>query len=225
MAETARASTGSNRYVQYGCGLCAPPGWTNFDASPRLRLERLPGLAQLAELTGRCLFPGNVAYGDIRRGLPLPDGSVDAIYASHVLEHLSRNDVVLALANTYRLLRPNGVFRMIVPDLAWRAERYVRDRAGGRSATADEFISALNIGELNRAKGANALLRSTFGHSGHLWMYDEPLMRSLLEQAGFVDIKRCTFHDSGDAMFDAVEERGRFFDDGQPELAMQAKKA
>lgn len=30
-------------FVQYGCGLAAPDGWINFDASPRLRFERLPG--------------------------------------------------------------------------------------------------------------------------------------------------------------------------------------
>ena len=29
-------------YVQYGCGINAPQSWINFDASPNLRLERLP---------------------------------------------------------------------------------------------------------------------------------------------------------------------------------------
>ena len=29
-------------YVQYGCGLSAPAGWMNFDASPTLRFERSP---------------------------------------------------------------------------------------------------------------------------------------------------------------------------------------
>jgi SAM-dependent methyltransferase len=225
MSETQNATAARGRYVQYGCGLCAPKAWTNFDASPRLRFERLPGVGQLAAMTGRRLFPENVAFGDIRSGLPLADGSVDGIYASHVLEHLSRNDVVMALANTYKLLRSGGVFRMIVPDLGWRTERYVRDRANGNAATADDLIKALNIGEMDRAKGANALLRSTFGHSGHLWMYDEALMSALLHQAGFIDIKRCTFGDSGNPMFDTVEDRGRFFDDGNPELAMQARKA
>ena len=34
-------------YVQYGCGLSAPHEWLNFDASPILRLQKLPLLGQL----------------------------------------------------------------------------------------------------------------------------------------------------------------------------------
>lgn len=216
---------GTGRYVQYGCGLCAPDGWLNFDASPRLRIERMPVAGSLVALTKGRLFPANVTYGDIRQGLPVADGSVDGVYASHILEHLSRNAVVAALANTHKMLRSGGTFRLIVPDLAARAERYVRDRTQRSPMNADAFINALNIGEMDRAHGVEALLRSTFGHSGHLWMYDEDLMGELLRQAGFVDVRRATFGDSGDKMFDIVEDKGRFFDSGDPELAMQAKKA
>ncbi|HEX8242224.1 MAG TPA: hypothetical protein VF541_01965 [Longimicrobium sp.] len=40
MASGTRASQGI--HAQYGCGPCAPAGWRNFDASPTLRLQRLP---------------------------------------------------------------------------------------------------------------------------------------------------------------------------------------
>lgn len=218
------ADSQSRRYVQYGCGLCAPSGWDNFDASPRLRFERLPGVGAIAALAGRRLFPANVAFGDIRYGLPVANGSVDGIYASHVLEHLSRNDVEVALVNTWQLLRSGGVFRLVVPDLAARAERYVQKRSARNAKSADDFLAELNVGEMDRPQGPAALMRATFGHSGNLWMYDEDLMGYLLLKAGFTDIRRCAFHDSGDAMFDAVEDEGRFSDQGVPELAMQAKK-
>ena len=211
-------------YVQYGCGLAAPKGWLNFDASPRLKFERLPGIGPMTGALGRRLFPRNVSFGDIVRGLPVADGSVDGVYASHVLEHLSRNDIVKALTNTCRMLRPDGVFRLVVPDLALRAERYVQDRREGRAAAADRFITSCNIGETDRAHGAIGLLRNTFGHNRHLWMYDFELLRTLLEQAGFIGIRRCSFHDSGDPMFDAVEDEGRFFDSGSPELAIEVRK-
>ena len=71
---------------------------------------------------------------------------------------------------------------------------------------------------------AQSLLRSAFGNSGHMWMYDLALMSRLLEEAGFADIRRCDFCDSGDPMFDKVEDRGRFYDSGERELAMQARK-
>ena len=94
-------------YVQYGCGNSCPQDWVNFDASPTLRLQRLPLVGALFR-RGSTVFPAGVRYGDIVKGLSLADDSVDGIYASHVLEHLSLADFARALRNTIRLLRPGG---------------------------------------------------------------------------------------------------------------------
>lgn len=212
-------------HINFGCGLCAPQGWLNSDSSPRLFLERFPLIGTAFTALGGRLFPINVAYGDIVSGLPLQDGSADAIYASHVLEHLCRADVERALANTYRLLRSGGVFRLIVPDLAWRAERYLSSRAlGDSAAAADTFIASCNIGEATRPRGLVGKLRAALGNSGHRWMYDLELMTSLLGNAGFIEVRRCTMGDSGDSKFDSVESSERFFDSGEPELAIQVRK-
>src|SRR5437764_15364039 len=90
-------------YVQYGCGLCAPDGWLNFDASPRLKLERSPGLRTMLRATAGLIFPANVWFGDIVRGLPVTDANARGVYCSHVLEHLPRADVPTALRNTHRM--------------------------------------------------------------------------------------------------------------------------
>src|SRR5262245_66367557 len=80
-------------YVQYGCGICAPAGWLNFDASPRLRLEQIPGICGILRSTVGLLFPSNVRFGDIVRGLPIPDNSAYGVYCSHVLENLARDEL------------------------------------------------------------------------------------------------------------------------------------
>jgi SAM-dependent methyltransferase len=209
-------------YVQYGCGLTAPNSWVNFDSSPRLMFERLPGVGQLADALGTRLFPANIRFGDIVRGLPVLDDSADAVYASHVLEHLAREDLPVALANTFRILKPGGIFRLIVPDLAWRAELYLRERQAGEATAADHFIGRCHIGEARRPTGLMGRLRAAFGNSGHNWMYDREQMTYLLQQAGFVDIRPCGIGDSGDPMFDAVESPGRFTDGVQDEAALQA---
>jgi predicted SAM-dependent methyltransferase len=211
-------------HVQYGCGLAAPEKWVNFDSSPRLILERLSGIGLLADSLGTRLFPANIRFGDIVRGLPVLDGSADAVYASHVLEHLAREDVPVALANTFRILKPGGIFRLIVPDLAWRAELYLRERQAGDAAAADHFIARCHIGEARRPTGLMGRLRAWFGNSGHNWMYDREQMTYLLHQAGFVDIRPCLIGDSGDPMFDAVEHLGRFTDGGQAEVALQTRR-
>lgn len=211
-------------YVQYGCGLSCPDGWLNFDASPRLRLERLPFVSRAFEASGTRLFPKNVRYGDIVRGLPVPEGCARAVYCSHVLEHIDRESVIIALENTYRMLRPDGVFRLVVPDLAWRAEEFLRARDRGDSNAADEFIRKAHLGQGNAATGFIRRMCRVFGNSDHRWMYDEAAMTALLAQTGFVSIRRCRFGDAEDPIFALVEDEGRFVDTGHDELALEARR-
>ena len=74
-------------YIQYGCGLCAPKEWLNFDVSPTLRIQKTPVLGSLLKPVLNTTFPPNVKYGDIVRGLPVKDESAKAVYCSHTLEH------------------------------------------------------------------------------------------------------------------------------------------
>ena len=89
--------------VQYGCGLSAPEHWINFDASPTLRLQRIPLFGKLAKKVD---FPKTVKFGDITKKLPgIKQGTCDAIYCSHVLEHLSLQDFRIALRHSFELLK------------------------------------------------------------------------------------------------------------------------
>jgi SAM-dependent methyltransferase len=209
-------------YVQYGCGASAPDGWVNFDASPRLRLERLPLLGTLLRATAGLVFPRNAVPGDIVRGLPIRDGTVRGAYCSHVLEHLARDDVPIALSNTFRMLTPGGWFRLVVPDLQWRAAHYLNAARNADPAAADGLMEACRLGTRVKERHPVALARRQFGRGEHLWMYDFGAVRSLLEASGFTGVRRCEIGDSGDPMFALVEDRGRFFDSGQPELAVEA---
>lgn len=85
----------NKRYIQYGCGLAAPEGWINFDASPTLRVQKIPLVGKtIVKFLHPVIFPDNVKYGDIIAGLPgIEPESCDGIYCSHVLEHLARNYV------------------------------------------------------------------------------------------------------------------------------------
>jgi Methyltransferase domain len=201
-------------YVQYGCGFSAGEGWLNFDASPTLRIERIPLVGNVisAAMSGNSnRFPASVRYGDIRNGPLVPMGTADGVYASHVLEHLSLCDFRKALANTHLMLADGGVFRLIVPDLLERARRYV-SRAENDSQAAGEFIRATGLGKEHRSTGPLGMLREFIGNSGHLWMYDEISIAEELRRAGFNQIRRCDKGDSELAMFDAVEDPLRFYD-------------
>ena len=222
------AAAGAGHYVHYGCGYCAPDGWLNFDCSPTLRIERMPVLGRLlGRLSGNTeRFPAHVRYGDICRGLPVPEGLVQAVYASHILEHLSLQDCRIAIANTYRMLQPGGVFRLIVPDLLERARRYVAAADAHSAEASGMFMHSTYLGAESRPRSALGHLRRMVGNSSHLWMWDEHAMGAELARVGFVAIRRCALGDADDRMFDRVEHPDRFHDQefDIPEVAMEARK-
>lgn len=82
-----------------------------------------------------------VAPGD---RLPVADGSVDFVISSHVLEHFP--DPIAALAEWYRVIRPDGYCFMIVPHMERTFDRWkqrttlveLRDRHTGMKTAAPD---------------------------------------------------------------------------------------
>jgi SAM-dependent methyltransferase len=90
------------RLINLGCGSQFHPDWINVDlvsSSPAVR-----------------------GY-DIRENIPYADREFDACYSSHVIEHFHQSEAEHFLSECYRILKPNGVIRIVVPDL----ESIVRD--------------------------------------------------------------------------------------------------
>jgi predicted SAM-dependent methyltransferase len=212
-------------YVQYGCGRSCPEGWINFDASPTLRLQRLTLIGKLFQ-SGEIVFPKRARFGDIVKGLPVADGSVRGVYASHVLEHLTYAEFWRALDHTFRMLKPGGIFRLIVPDLQVRAQRYLEKLQIGDTEANSWFMHSVGFGAECRQRGIMASLRNAFGHSNHLWMWDQNSIANALQKTGFIHIRRCRFGDCTDEAFRSVEEVSRFHDgaEGLEECAMEAIK-
>ncbi len=197
-------------YIQYGCGWDAPEDWVNFDASPTLRVERIPALGRfLSTLIKRnaAPFPANVRYGDIVKGLPLGDATCSGVYCSHVLEHLSLNDFRKALANTKRLLKPGGIFRLVLPDLAFYVSQYLESASPDAAL---EFMRATGLGEPFRARGVKGIMQELMGNSRHRWLWDYPSLERELSQGEFKNIRRSEFGDSSDSKFNQVERQERW---------------
>lgn len=199
-----------NIYVQYGCGLSAPSSWKNFDASPTLRIQKTPVLGFLSKRKLNTSFPPSVLYGDIVRGLPVDEASCNGLYCSHVLEHLSLNDFRIALANSFKILKTDGIFRCVVPDLELMARSYITRLDSGDRLASISFIKNTLLGIEQRERGLKGLLSSFWGNSHHLWMWDTTSLSEELRKAGFVKIRPCRFNDCEDEMFKQVEDAGRF---------------
>lgn len=63
--------------------------------------------------------PGVDVIGSATDLSAFADASADEVYGSHIYEHLSYSEELQkALAEAYRVLKPGGVFKVGVPDLA-----------------------------------------------------------------------------------------------------------
>jgi SAM-dependent methyltransferase len=59
---------------------------------------------------------------------PIADGSADAVWAAHCIEHLHEHEVAVALREFRRVLRADGFVCLIVPDLQAVAAYVAADR-------------------------------------------------------------------------------------------------
>lgn len=78
--------------LHIGCGDIDAPGFVNLDARPQPHVH--------------------IVTTNLFKLSMIPDGAVDLIYMSHVLEHVSHLDVVSAMREFRRILRPDGVLRV-----------------------------------------------------------------------------------------------------------------
>jgi SAM-dependent methyltransferase len=198
------------RYVQYGCGLSAPNNWLNFDSSPTLRIQQFPFLGKILKKRLNVIFPENVIFGDIIKGLPIQENSCDGLYCSHTLEHLSLEDFRIALKNSFKILKNGGIFRCIVPDLQYNAIKYLKDLENNDDSASINFMINTYLGINKRPKKLKDLIISFYKNSAHLWMWDSKSLSKELINAGFSQIRICKFNDCEDKMFNECEDLGRF---------------
>lgn len=211
--------------LNLGCGLRAPAGWINVDGSWNARLAKYPllrrSLSKLRLLPQDKLeipWSASIVIHDIRKPLPFPDNSAAALYASHVLEHLYREEGQHLIAESFRVLGAGGVLRVVVPDLQAIVEEYLRNGAAcGDSSTSDALSPAdrLNQRLLMRwpTPISSHLLYRIYSswqdfHS-HKWMYDADSLSTLFKKAGFIEVERRDCYDSRIPDIRDVEDTSR----------------
>ncbi len=161
--------------LNVGSGGRGLPGWLNTDA-----------VAHPADQTFAC---------DLRRRIPLSDGSVARILAEHVIEHLNfRRDLPAVLGEFHRIMEPAATVRIVVPDGRRFAEAYVRgDRAQWAALGFDPLPADMPT--------PMAMLNHVFHQGGeHHFAYDYETLEWALRKAGFADVRRSAFGESADPL-------------------------
>jgi len=92
------------KLLNLGCGRRYHPAWVNVDF----------------QSTG----PGVISH-NLYSTLPFPDDIYDVVYHSHLLEHFRRGFAPVFLSECFRILKPGGVIRVVVPDFERLARLYL----------------------------------------------------------------------------------------------------
>ena len=156
----------SKNYLNVGCGFNLNEQFINLDYQWRPNLD---------------------LCWDIRHGIPLESNSVNGIYSEHCLEHITFEQVQKVLTEFYRLLKPQGNVRIIVPDAELYINLYNRSRNGEtvqfpytEKENKDDFSPIMSI-------------NSVFRDHGHLYAYDFDCLALMLKKAGFELISKECF--------------------------------
>ena len=179
--------------VNIGCGKSPIEGWINYDNSLAIKLANSPLffiIAKFLKLLSKQQIENiewnkknKIHFADATKKIPLEVNCAECIYASHMLEHLSRDGASSFLDEAFRILKTNGVLRIAVPDLRLVINSYLSE------GDADEFMERMFVQPppIRNLKEKLQLLISGYRH--HQWMYDGKSLSILMESRGFRDVK------------------------------------
>jgi SAM-dependent methyltransferase len=142
---------------------------------------------------------------DLRAGIPFETSTIDAVYHSHVFEHIDRTAIPGFLNEVRRVLKPGGVQRIVVPDLEVSIRDYVDSIRRVDAGEADpgqhdryvhEFVEQMvrreAAGSAAQSPGRRRLESLLLGDARkrgetHQWMWDRINLAAALTEAGFQD--------------------------------------
>lgn len=142
--------------LNIGCGDTFSQNWINLDLFPK------PGVKKI----------------NVKKRLPFSDNSVDVIYHSHLLEHLEKPQAEKFLLECYRIIKPDGIMRIAVPDLQVICKEYLKNLELAKNTNNE--IDILNY-KWNKVQLLDQLVRTKAGGEMAEITSGEPLNKDYIE--------------------------------------------
>ncbi len=134
-------------------------------------------------------------YGaDLRYPLLIDDASVEGIFTEHTFEHLAFDDVRRLLGECFRVLKPGGRIRVIVPDVSIFVARYQANDL----AWFQEWERVALVPRGRRLVTPMQAISFVTQEYGHRSAWDFASLDAVLREAGFVDVERASYRDGRD---------------------------
>lgn len=156
-------------YLDIGCGLHVSSNFVNLDYFWRPEID---------------------VCWDVTKGtLPFPDNSFDGIFSEHCFEHISLEAFKHVLSECYRMLKPGGDLRIVMPDGELYLDIYQKKKKGIKAEMPYEegYITAM------------ARINGIFRNHGHQFIYDYQTVEYLLNEIGFSKAKKESYQSGRNA--------------------------
>ena len=164
-----------------GCGSILAKGFLNIDDSP---LENRFEYKENYVYKVNGLSDTFILKYDLSKGIPAKVNSLQRIYHSHFLEHLTRDQGIKFLKNCYYTLEKGGIMRFALPDFYLWCTNYVN-----KNKTFFDWYRTnyLPVDKYHFHTSAQIFTGMLYNH-GHQMAYDFDSISLLLEKIGFKDI-------------------------------------
>ncbi len=106
----------SSTVLEVGAGYCE--FINNIQAEHKIALDLNPDTGQYAAPD---IFVLQISSTDMSK---LPSGTVDVAFASNFFEHITRDDILSTMREVARVLRPNGRFLILQPNIRFCARDF-----------------------------------------------------------------------------------------------------
>jgi ubiquinone/menaquinone biosynthesis C-methylase UbiE len=116
---------------------------------------------------------------------PVSANTIDAVWSSHNLEHLQRHEVPLALGEFIRVLKPQGLLLLTLPDLQQVAQLVVDDKLEDLAYQSPSGP----VTPLDMIFGHTASLARGNRYMAHRTGFTARTLHQALVEAGFVEVR------------------------------------
>jgi len=171
------------RKLQLGAGDFNLYGWLNTDIGP---------------IEGQ-------AYLDATKPFPLPDSSFQAVSSEQVAEHLTGEQGLTMMKESFRILVHGGKVRVATPNLAQLVDLLRPDKTPEQTAYIQAKIDWHHW--TKAADPANVILNQEMNEFGHRFLYTPKMLRSIMEEAGFIQVRQYKSGESDDPALKGIEMR------------------
>lgn len=194
--------------LNLGCGTQVVDEWVNVDYSYGARLQKITVIRNIVRWFKlfNVEWDNRIFIHNLTKPFPWGDDSASVIYSSHTLEHMDRDDGMAFLKECHRVLKPDGIIRIVVPDLEPIVERYIN-----KALLSEHFLEELHV---LRGKPPKSLLkRLIWPYIGfpHQCMYDTESLIRIMKLAGF-EVTSEAYADSQISDIRAIEIEERTVD-------------